>query len=97
MPDFALVSIASALKIASLNLCTDEYLLLLARPDEVASVTRLSQDPAEILAVAPGTQLSGQSRVCRKRNWHATYPVADDGRQRTVDGASGAADGSARD
>ena len=47
MSGFASLSIASALKIASLNLCTDEYLLLLARPDEIASVTRLAQDPAE--------------------------------------------------
>ena len=47
MPGFASLSIASALKIASLNLCTDEYLLLLAMPGEIASVTRLAQDPAE--------------------------------------------------
>ena len=47
MPGFASLSIASALKVASLNLCTDEYLLLLARPSEIASVTRLAQDPAE--------------------------------------------------
>lgn len=47
MPGFASLSVASALKIASLNLCTDEYLLLLARPGEIASVTRLAQDPAE--------------------------------------------------
>ena len=47
MSGFASLSIASALKIASLNLCTDEYLLLLAKPDEIASVTRLAQDPAE--------------------------------------------------
>jgi iron complex transport system substrate-binding protein len=33
--------------IASLNLCADEYLLLLARPREVASVTMLSHDPLE--------------------------------------------------
>jgi iron complex transport system substrate-binding protein len=36
-----------AARVASLNLCTDEYLLLLARPDEVASVSFLSQDPKE--------------------------------------------------
>ncbi|MBA2466598.1 MAG: ABC transporter substrate-binding protein [Sphingomonas sp.] len=34
-------------RIASLNLCTDEYLLLLARPQEVASVSFLAQDPLE--------------------------------------------------
>jgi iron complex transport system substrate-binding protein len=33
--------------VASLNLCTDEYLLLLARPGEVASVSFLSHDPLE--------------------------------------------------
>ena len=43
--------LASALlagaRVASLNLCTDEYLLLLARPHEIASVSFLSQDPHE--------------------------------------------------
>jgi iron complex transport system substrate-binding protein len=43
--------LASALlagaRIASLNLCTDEYLLLLARPQEIASVSFLAQDPNE--------------------------------------------------
>lgn len=47
MPGFASLSIASALNIASLNLCTDEYLLLLAKPNEIASVSRLAQDRAE--------------------------------------------------
>mgnify|MGYP003577892583 CR=1 FL=1 len=44
MPASALLAAAS---IASLNLCTDEYLLLLARPQEVASVSFLAQDPLE--------------------------------------------------
>ena len=44
MPASALLAAAS---IASLNLCTDEYLLLLARPREIASVSFLSQDPQE--------------------------------------------------
>jgi len=44
MPESALLLAAS---IASLNLCTDEYLLLLARPHEIASVSYLSQDPLE--------------------------------------------------
>ena len=35
------------ISVASLNLCTDEYLLLLARPNEIASVSHLSQDPLE--------------------------------------------------
>lgn len=47
MPGFASLSVASAIKIASLNLCADEYLLLLAQPNEIASVTRLAHDPDE--------------------------------------------------
>ena len=44
MPASALLAAAS---IASLNLCTDEYLLLLARPQEIASISFLSQNPLE--------------------------------------------------
>lgn len=44
MPVSALLIGAS---IASLNLCADEYLLLLARPSEIASLTYLSQDRRE--------------------------------------------------
>lgn len=44
MPAFALLAAAS---VASLNLCADEYLLLLARPQEIASVSYLSQDRLE--------------------------------------------------
>jgi iron complex transport system substrate-binding protein len=44
MPAFGLVAAAS---VASLNLCTDEYLLLMAKPQEIASVSFLSQDPEE--------------------------------------------------
>lgn len=44
MPASALLAAAS---VASLNLCTDEYLLLLAKPREIASVSFLSQDPQE--------------------------------------------------
>ncbi len=48
MPGFASLLVASvALRVASLNLCTDEYLLLLARPGEIASVSRLSRDAAD--------------------------------------------------
>jgi iron complex transport system substrate-binding protein len=47
MPAFALLAAASAVRLASLNLCADEYALLLARPGELVSVTRLSHDPAE--------------------------------------------------
>lgn len=36
-----------ARRVASLNLCTDELLLLLAAPEQIVSVTHLAQDPAE--------------------------------------------------
>lgn len=38
---------AAAPSVASLNLCTDEYALLLAGPSQVASVSYLSHDPQE--------------------------------------------------
>ena len=44
MPASALLIGAS---VASLNLCTDEYLLLLAHSHEIASVSFLAQDPQE--------------------------------------------------
>lgn len=44
MPASALLLAA---RIASLNLCTDEYLLLLARPQEIASISYLAQQPEE--------------------------------------------------
>jgi iron complex transport system substrate-binding protein len=48
MPGFvSLLAASGAIRVASLNLCTDEYLLLLARPSEIASVSRLSRDPAD--------------------------------------------------
>jgi iron complex transport system substrate-binding protein len=47
MPGFASLLAASAVRAASLNMCSDEYLLLLARPQEIASVSRLSRDPAD--------------------------------------------------
>ena len=47
MPGFASLLAASAVRAASLNMCTDEYLLLLAKPEEIASVSRLSRDPAD--------------------------------------------------
>ncbi len=43
----SLLATSAALRAASLNLCTDEYLLLLARPGEIASVSRLAPDPAD--------------------------------------------------
>lgn len=38
---------AAPARVASLNLCTDELLLLLAAPGQIASVTHLAQQPAE--------------------------------------------------
>ena len=43
----ALLIAASAVRVASLNLCSDEYLLLLARPAEIASVSYLAREPLE--------------------------------------------------
>ena len=48
MAGFASLLVASAgLRVASLNLCTDELLLALAEPDQIASVTHLAQQPLE--------------------------------------------------
>ncbi len=38
---------APARRVASLNLCTDELLLMIARPEQILSVTHLAQQPAE--------------------------------------------------
>lgn len=38
---------SQALRIASLNLCSDEYLLLLAGPGQIASLSRLASDPQD--------------------------------------------------
>lgn len=38
---------SAAVRAASLNLCADEYLLLLARPQEIASLSYLSSEPLE--------------------------------------------------
>lgn len=46
----ALVSVAAEaapMRVASLNLCTDELVLALAAPGQIVSVTHLAQDPAE--------------------------------------------------
>lgn len=50
---------APARRAASLNLCTDELLLVLARPDQIVSVTHLSQQAAE----TPVWQLARQHRM----------------------------------
>jgi iron complex transport system substrate-binding protein len=44
---FAATAEAAPRRVASLNLCTDELLLMLARPDQIVSVTHLAQNPAE--------------------------------------------------
>ena len=43
----SLLAASASLKVASLDLCADEYLLLLARPAEIASVSRVAHDPAD--------------------------------------------------
>jgi iron complex transport system substrate-binding protein len=43
----AAASAAPPRRVASLNLCTDELVLLLAAPGQVASITHLAQSPAE--------------------------------------------------
>ncbi len=68
MPGFAsLLAASAAVRVASLNMCTDEYLLLLARPQEIASVSRLSRDPADSSLWRHGPALSGQPRRPGKR------------------------------
>jgi iron complex transport system substrate-binding protein len=48
LPGFAsLLAASAALKVASLNLCTDELLLLLADDSQIASVTHLSTQQSE--------------------------------------------------
>lgn len=50
MPASALLLAASvALRAASLNLCTDEYLLLLAQPRQIVGVSYLARDPRETI------------------------------------------------
>jgi len=44
---FLLLASQAAARVASLNLCTDEYLLLVARPEQVVSVSYLSRDRLE--------------------------------------------------
>ena len=88
MPASALLIGAS---VASLNLCTDEYLLLLARPQEIASVSFLVAGSAGIAAVAIGAALSRQSRVDRGCAGAAAGHRADDGRRRAGDAPAGPA------
>ena len=50
MPAFAL-AFASAARIASLNLCTDEYVLALADPGQIASLSYLSGEAGDSATV----------------------------------------------
>lgn len=60
MPGFAsLLAVSAAVRAASLNMCSDEYLLLLARPQEIASVSRLSRDPADSSLWKLGSRFPG--------------------------------------
>jgi len=43
----SLLAASAGLRVASLNLCTDELLLALAEPQQIVSVTHLSQQPLE--------------------------------------------------
>nr|WP_294850102.1 hypothetical protein [uncultured Sphingomonas sp.] len=43
----SILATSAAVRLASLDLCSDEYLLLLARPSEIASVSRLAKDRNE--------------------------------------------------
>jgi iron complex transport system substrate-binding protein len=52
---------AAPRKVASLNLCTDELLLMLAEPRQIASVTHLAQKPEE-------TPLWRRARLYRKND-----------------------------
>ncbi len=45
----SLIAVSAAVRAASLDLCSDEYLLLLATPAEIASLSRLAHDPADSL------------------------------------------------
>ena len=47
-------------RVASLNLCTDELLLLLAAPEQIASVTHLAAGAGGDAALAAGAPLSPQ-------------------------------------
>jgi iron complex transport system substrate-binding protein len=62
MPASALALAASAaLRVASLNLCTDEYLLLLAGPGQIVSVSHLAQDPNESVLWRSARQVPANS------------------------------------
>ena len=53
---------SAGLRVASLDLCVDEYLLLLARPGQIASVSRVAQDPADSVLWRQARQYSANQR-----------------------------------
>ena len=59
---------AAPRRVASLNLCTDELLLMLGEPGQIVSVTHLAQQPAETAAVARGPALPAQRRQPASRS-----------------------------
>jgi len=71
MPGSALVWAAEAVRAASLNLCTDEYLLLLGEQRQIVSVSHLARDPRETglasrAAVHPGNDGSLGGVIARR-------------------------------
>jgi hypothetical protein len=93
----SLLAISGALRVASLDLCADEYLLLLARPGAIASVSRVAQDPADSVLWRqarryPANQrglesaaLPGQPARPRERGRDTPQPAADDEWRRARD------------
>ena len=73
---------AAPRRVASLNLCTDELLLLLARPEQIVSVTHLAQKPGRNAAVAAGAALPPQRRQPGLGGRPAPRSGADHGRRR---------------
>jgi iron complex transport system substrate-binding protein len=88
MPASALALAAeAAVRAASLNLCTDELLLLLAEPRQIVSVSHLSRDPLETSLWARGRRHRSNSGtlegVARQRpNLLLTMGASGGGRMR---------------
>ncbi|GLR48009.1 hypothetical protein [Sphingomonas astaxanthinifaciens] len=57
MPAFAFLAAEAAVRAASLNLCTDELLLLLAEPQQIVSVSHLGRLPEETALWQQGRQV----------------------------------------
>jgi iron complex transport system substrate-binding protein len=62
LASLSLISLASAgLRIASTDLCADEYLLMFADAGQIASVSHLSKDPAESPLAARARTVAGNN------------------------------------